>query len=159
MKTEKFTEAQITRDTVVFRFVKMSAFDAWDLLEKLREQVGTMDIGNASPKGESDVEVGTALLTDAFKGIMGMDRAFVREIKDELFQYVEFQTKTPDGKAQPFLKMSATPEVIEDVLTPVLIYELMLRAFVVNFTESWCDMTSRFAPVVARLKALIPSKR
>lgn len=130
---------------VKFRVEKLSALNGWHVLERCREAIAT----NRAP--ESDVLPGAAGVAVGFyKSLMGLPTDFVDWLRGKMFSCVSFQAVTPYGKPQPWMPLSGAEDMAFQDLGPHHVYEISMRAFVVNFTECWEDVASRF-PAVAQM--------
>ena len=138
-----FTEKNFSIGEVNFVVDKMGALKGWKVLEKCRKAMASTEV--APSKGQSAQALGM------FKALMGLDPEFVEWLRTEMFNTVRFQAKSPDGHAQPWLPLSnaGNVDMCFESLEPVHIYEVMARAFAVNFTGSWQELLSRFTVLQA----------
>ena len=123
---EHLQEAECEIGGTRFFFAKLPALEAWDLLERIRHEIGKT--ASATAPGAISDETGISLL----QLVLSLDPAFVRDVRDTLFErvsYANVSAVTP----QPLAK--AESMAFAD-LEPVAVYEVLARALAVNFLPS-----------------------
>ena len=131
-----------------FFIAKLPAMAAFDLLELIRHELGRSQALKV-PEGTSDGDVHSLL-----KLVLSLDPAFVRLVRRELFSKVSFanaRIATP----QP---LAGAEDTAFDTLEAVTIYEVLLRALAVNFTESLRAVVSRFGDATLASSPSEPSE-
>ncbi len=123
---EHLQEAECEIGGTRFFFAKLAALDAWDLLERIRHEIGKT--AAAAAPSVADDDTGMSLL----QLMLSLDPVFVRSVRDKLFERVSYAnesavTPQPLGRAEPMAFAD---------LEPVAIYEVLARALAVNFLPS-----------------------
>ena len=105
---------------------KLLPLDAWETMEIIREGIGPaiMDT-NVS-------EEGRIKLTDMLLAFVNLDRSVVAQVRDRLFEEVRFTNKT----AKTPLIVAENMEIAFQGLDFMAVYEVLIRAVVINFGES-----------------------
>lgn len=129
----KFRERRFEISGTEFRIDKLLSMEAFELLETIREALGHTLAKISVPKGSPDAYYIGAILAS-------IPPAYLRDIRRVLFdKSVRFR----NGMAQNWKPLLPINEGMAfDKLTPVRVYEILVRAFAVNFTESWEEVRS-----------------
>ena len=120
---------------VKFRIGKLSALNGWSMLERIRFSLSKTDIATA------DIGDGEIASMQVFaKVVLGLDPDLVNDLRHKLFAHVEFKTEAVERGWMP-LKDAVDMAFAE--LEPSAIYEVLVRALIVNFTPSFNELVSR----------------
>ena len=127
-----------------FAVAKLPAMAGFDLLEAIRHELGKSQALSLPTEvlKEDDRSIATFL-----KIVLSLDPAFVRQVRQKLFEKVAFSnTQVPTPQ-----QLAGAEEMAFDGLEPIAIYEVLLRSAAVNFTSSLDALVSRLkdAPLVS----------
>ena len=151
MLTDKSIE-QLNQPTVViggktFYFRKMGPFKQLPIVEKIRSK-GIRDILASMPQRKAsdfgEGEEAEALLfeqkqTDFLLGILSVDEDLVKYLLDKMFMYVEY---TDENSPDP-VPLRMKEEGVFAKMDVFAVYEVLMRALVVNFLDSLLESLSR----------------
>lgn len=127
--------------TVTFTFKKMMPLDAWKLFDAMRPSI-------AGVLGKFPEDLKAPGAAGQVAAAIGEFPPMVLEaIRSELFKFVKYQSATTQSPNTLFGDENSAFQNLE----PVIIYEVIVRAFLVNFFESFLALESRF-PIVAELR-------
>lgn len=132
---------------VKFNLPKIPPLQGWDICELFREAVGsagaldTPDINPDMTSAEQKRNIAKAII----KLLMALPRKQIRELRDMLFEHVQFKLKEQPS----FITLSGAEEMAFENLNPFSIYEVLGRAFIVNFTDAFTETMSHLGIDVA----------
>lgn len=127
---------------VEFTLQRIPPLSGWDITELFREAIARSG-GLATELPEGDAKAHAKAL---IKILVGLKREDVKALRDELFQFVTF--KVPDQPKQ--LNLAGVEDMAFEKIGPMAIYEVIGRAFYVNFTECFEEMLDRFGIKLAK---------
>ncbi len=127
---EKFNQSEWEIGGTCFYFHKMPALKGWEVIESIRKELGRTSKG-------MDADAGFLTL------IASLDTGFVSNLRTELFKFVSFVNKT-QTKTAPNSRLAGMEDMAFENLQPVTIYQVMWRSLIVNFSESFSELTSSF---------------
>ena len=151
MLTDKSIE-QLNQPTAeiggkTFYFRKMGPFKQLPIVEQIRSK-GIRDILAAMPTRKvsdfGEGEEAESLLfeqkqTDFLLGILSADEELIKYLLDKMFQYVDY---TDEDSPDP-VTLRRKEEGVFAKMDVFAIYEVLLRALVVNFLDSSLELLSR----------------
>ena len=125
MNIDELKKPVIKKENVTFKFYKLPAVEGLDLFEDIRVAFGRA-LDSVTPTEN--------LLLTLSKALTAIPADFSKHLREKLFAYIEF---TRDGDtATPKLTAEWWPSAFEH-LDAADVYELMLRALVINFFSSY----------------------
>ena len=130
------TKAEFEIGGTRFAVSKLPAMAAFDLLEAIRHELGKSQALSLPTKAlnEDDRSIAAFL-----KVVLSLDPAFVRQVRQKLFEKVAFSnTRVPTPQ-----QLAGAEEMAFDGLEPIAIYEVLLRSAAVNFTPSLAQIHRR----------------
>ena len=128
-----------------FAVAKLPAMAGFDLLEAIRHELGKSQALSLPSMDALDNEDGS--IVSLLKIVLSLDPAFVRQVRQKLFEKVAFSnTRVPTPQ-----QLVGAEEIAFDGLEPIAIYEVLARSAAVNFTPSLDALVSRLrdAPLVS----------
>lgn len=132
----QWNETTVQFGDTKFEIRKLLPMDAFETFEKVRiamaDNIGDMEV-HTGPG--SDVKT----MIEVVKAVMKIDRDSLASIRDDLFEEIYFSNshyKSP-------LKLRGLESTAFASLNFSCIYELLMRAFVVNFSESLSEIIRR----------------
>ena len=128
---ESFDAREVTINDSTFRFEKMLPMEAFDLFERMRPGLAKV-ASEARIEGKNDVQGIVSM-------ILLLPPETVVTARRGLFKHVHFQ-RTDTSKFSPVFQ---DEDMALKDLEMVHIYELIGRAFFVNFIDSWTALLSR----------------
>ena len=137
-------EERVTLRDTTFFIGHMLPEDAWDLLEVLRPGIGDA----------LDTDISGDGMAAAVRIVSKLSPEIVRIVRDRLFREVTFTTTAVREPATLYGDSAAWVG-----LTPMHLYEVLARAFCVNFHESSDALLSQFPVIKDLLDDLRQSKR
>jgi len=144
-------ENKVEINGVVFDIKKLGALRGFRLLERIRVAMASTEIPTDT--------TGSGGVAAVVKALMALPTAEVEHIRKELFDRVDFQAPVPDGGGlQPPIKLLGAEDMAFQDLEPFHMYEVLGRAFIVNFNGSWSEIKQKF-PALGSLAAGLQSKQ
>jgi hypothetical protein len=127
-------ERQFKIGEVEFKLMEIPPLAAWEICELVRTAIGKPDVllSETSDEDANPVKLMLAL-------VAGLRREDVKAIRDALFEYVTFKT----ADQVQFIGLSGTEEMAFVDIGFEAIYEVMGRAFKVNFIQSFNEALNR----------------
>ena len=116
-----------------FRVSKLSPLEAFGTMEKIRVA--------AAPVLASYQDESVGDFSEIISEVLKIDPASLSVIRDELFAGVRFT----NGIAKTERILQGNIDMAFSKLLPIHIYEVLGRALVINFLESFCDILRRGA--------------
>ena len=110
----------------IFRFRKMGAIDGWDVMVRVREEVGRILNTDVAT-----YEMGEAILT----AILKLPTPVVRQLQAEMFAYVDFQNSRTQHQ-----RVSDAVHMAFEGMKPHVVGEVLVRSLAVNFYDSITDL-------------------
>lgn len=139
---DDYKRREVTIGGTTFRITKLLPMEAFDTLEILREAIGGraagMIAGMTLAQGDSSAAVINRAVGTLIGVLIAVPAAELKEVRNQLFAQVSFT----NGTAQTPQPVAGNEGMAFQGLEAVHVYELLLRAFVVNFTESWDAIAS-----------------
>ena len=129
-----FAEKSVKFGSTTFTFRKMSAWRGFEVLESLRP--GLVKAFGLMPATGMTIQ---QRLVAAFASI---PRETVKEGRSSLFEFVDWVN---DKRGQPVKLVDREDEAF-DGLEAIHVYQVLLRAFAVNFTGSLDELIPRVPP-------------
>ena len=130
----KFGERKVQLGDTYFKINKLLPLDAFKLLEEMRAMIGrSLPIVGAVPHG-SDPAVYIASV------LLALTPADMETVRRKLFSEVRFRNRMQ--KSWGVLEDEGKEGMAFSGLGPIQIYEMIARAFAVNFMQSWDDFVS-----------------
>ena len=129
---DDLTKEQVRIRDKTFTFHKMMPMHAFNLFETIR-------MGLKDAVKNLDMEPGEEIgVSEALEMVFSIPAETVQKAMRGLFGYVAY---TSPNKPDP-TPISGDEQSAFDGLLPIHIYEVLARAFVVNFRESWEEIVS-----------------
>lgn len=143
---EPATAREVTMGATTFYFGKLLAMEQYDVLELVRE-------GLEGPLGKY-VSEDTDPMRLALGILAGIPRETVEAVRQRLFSVVEWRNDEVHQPGSTNGKLAGDEASAFKDLTGAHVMEVLGRAFVVNFTESWEVLDSRIPEVGQALRQL-----
>ena len=134
MNLEDFKNPEFKIGALNFRIVKVNAEDGFPLLEMIRCAV-TDPASMKFADGADQSQAGASLM----RAVLAIDPAKLAKIRDELFKHIEVCV---DGGAM-YQRLPKVRSVVMDNIEAPDVYEIIVRAIVVNFTKSFVGLLTR----------------
>ena len=140
----ELTSSEVTLGETTFYFKRALPMEAFDIFEELRPALAEMSeaIKAAQDSQAKGMSTESVFLGAAVDIIGRMPSEIVRKAMAKLMQHVDYQR---DGR--PPQKVSRDLDTAFKGQTVFTIYEVLVRAFCVNFTESLDDVKSLWEKV------------
>lgn len=140
---EDLEARKVDIDGTIFHFGKLTAPEAFDVFERIRPGIEVLvAVFEEMPEGKIDPNDEAAKKKFLKAGVVALTQvpgATIAEMKRSLFPFVRYQHKKT--KATP---LDGDEETGFKDLNMVHIYEVIARAFAVNFSECWRVLNSRY---------------
>lgn len=132
-------------DKVKFELQVIPPLAGWDICELFREAVGRPEVLLSVTQDGKD---GKDKIKRAIAGLLlCMSRQHVKALRDAIFEYVTF--KRPE-QPKP-MTLAGVEDMAFEGMDPFAVYEVLGRAFHVNFTEYFNKMLGRLGIDVSAL--------
>ena len=128
------TEFQIGGTT--FFISKLPSMNAWHFLDRLRRELGRSALA-VVPESDNDEVAGSAMFQTILHMFLSLEPGYVDEARKELFANVEYANSS--HKRQ---KLAGAEDFAFNDLGPMAVYEVLVRCFAVNFTDSLRKLAS-----------------
>ena len=142
-----FSETEAVIGPTTFSFTKLGAMEGWNVLERIREEVGkTADLEKLE-FGEDMKAMAVSLL----KAVLALPSPVVEEIRRRLFASVQFKSASTTWQA-----LAGAEDSAFNGLESSAIYEVMGRSLSVNFFGSFAGIAATISKTRLR-PTLTPS--
>lgn len=146
MDIKKLSSPDFEINGIKFKITKLSPMAGHEMLESMR-----FAIVSSAGVAEGDGEDENAALF--FKAVLALHPDLIRGYRDTLFANVEFSGDTVKAG---WAVLHGLEDMAFGTLEPVHVYEVFVRCLIVNFTESFSAIASRFPGGKAFFKRLKP---
>lgn len=120
--TKDLTRQQVKKGNVTFQIERLTPMEGYELLDKLRNMIGEV-------VAQSWEQSPQAFIISALSRLPHENLEYVRK---ELFERIQFSR--PDTAMQP-RPLAGSEDIAFEGLDPGTVYEMVVRAFAVNFTD------------------------
>lgn len=141
----KLDARETTIGATTFHFERLPPMTAFTLFDQLRERLGNQIDTARGINPDNRMEFGLVIVK-IFLGLPSADIAYAR---DSLFPSVTF-VRPPNVTAAQ--KLAGAEEIAFGELPAVAVYEVAVRAFCVNFTDSWSHLLPLWEKVKRDMK-------
>jgi hypothetical protein len=134
---------EFTISGILFRIKEADAERQFDILEKIRNALSDpAGIHKSVGDAKDETRAGAAIL----KAALSIDPAKMKSIRIDLFELVDVRLEGT-GQSVPLPEVW---EIVKKKIKGIDIYEIIVRAIAVNFTESLRGLASRFGLNLAK---------
>ncbi|MEE9451373.1 MAG: hypothetical protein V3V61_01290 [Gammaproteobacteria bacterium] len=148
MNIDEYKNSKVEIGKTTFVIDKLNANAGFKVLEILRVAI--------IASGESFQTAGNDFM-NMCKGVLGLPIDIVESVKTELFNNIRFFKEKNETKGKGIYLQRQCYDMAFEGLEPIDMYDLLLRALVVNFFSSFQKLKSKI-PQLQSLIELDPSK-
>lgn len=138
----KFGDTKFKIKNVEFSITKLPPMDGFEMAEKIRLNLvysaDRFDVKSNPGEKNKEVEQNAILF---FKAILGIETEFVKEIREKLFEHIQF---SGNGVEKGWMDLRQSEDMAFENFEIINIYEVLGRALFVNFSGSFSELTSNF---------------
>ncbi len=134
--TDGLLKTEFEIEGTLFFVSKLPSMEAWHFLDRLRRELGRSAL-NVIPKSENDEGAGAAMFQAILHMFLSLEPGYVDEARKQMFEKVEFANS--GHKRQ---KLAGAEDFAFNELGPMAVYEVLVRSFAVNFTNSLRKLVS-----------------
>ena len=147
----------VVKGDTTFRIDKMPAMKGFRCFEGIRAGLSRLDYSpglvseillkvvpdaaDALPEGTEDSAAGAEQMVQLVDAILQLDEKFIEKVRTDLFQFVKFQ----NAGGQYRTLLGNEDQAFRD---PLDVYDILVRAFSVNFISSFQGMFSQISGVL-----------
>ena len=142
---DDLAQEQLIVDRTTFKFTRLTAIPAFDVLEKIRHEVGmTVDFPGLLeaaevPEGLSEEEQGNYMQAQGvltlLEQVMRLRPQFVKELRGTMFRMVFFTNDNTSGQT-----LAGSEDMAFEGMEVNIIYKVLIQSLVVNFRPFFLEL-------------------